>query len=170
MSRTAGGGTGCRRSDLAGRLQAGLRGQVALEAGRHPGRDELDFPPRYRLDEDGRLSTDYTRVPLPRTGTVYTEVTVHVPVPGLRSPSSLVILELDEVDVRALVKVTGTDPGTVRIGDRGRMVLRRVAVRSGVPGYGYATHSSRTRRRHLRRPRARGGPGTAAAVGHLSEL
>ncbi|PPJ13194.1 DNA-binding protein [Nocardia nova] len=112
--------------------------KVRWEAGRHPGRDELDFPPRYRLGDDGRLSTDYTLIPLPRTGTVYTEVTVHVPVPGLRTPYSLVIVELDEVDVRALVKVTGTDPGTVRIGDRGRMVLRRVAVRSGVPDYGYA--------------------------------
>jgi uncharacterized OB-fold protein len=36
------------------------------------------------------------------------------------------------------VKVTGAEPGTVDIGDRGRMVLRRVAVRSGVPDYGYA--------------------------------
>ncbi len=57
--------------------------------------------------EDGTLATDYALVPLPRTGTVYTEVTVHVPVPGLRTPYSLVIVELDGVGVRALVKVTG---------------------------------------------------------------
>jgi uncharacterized OB-fold protein len=50
----------------------------------------------------------------------------------------LVIVELDGVGVRALVKVTGVEPGTVDIGDRGRMALRRVAVRSGVPDYGYA--------------------------------
>jgi uncharacterized OB-fold protein len=108
------------------------------EAGRHPGRDELDFPPRYRLDQDGSLRGDYALVPLPRTGTVYTGVTVHVPVPGLTTPYSLVIVELDEVGVRALVTVTGTEPGTVRIGDRGRLVLRRVALRSGVPDYSYA--------------------------------
>ena len=48
------------------------------------------------------------------------------------------IVELDGVGVRALVKVTGAQPGTVGIGDRGRMALRRVAVRSGVPDYGYA--------------------------------
>lgn len=84
------------------------------------------------------MSTDYELIPLPRTGTVYTETTVHIPVPGLRTPYSLVIVELDGVGVRALVKVTGAAPGTVDIGDRGRLALRRVAVRSGVPDYGYA--------------------------------
>ncbi|WP_216909381.1 Zn-ribbon domain-containing OB-fold protein [Nocardia noduli] len=112
--------------------------KVRWEAGRHPGSDELDFPPRYRIGPDGLLSTDYTLVPLPRTGVVYSETTVRIPVPGVKSPYSLVIVELDEVGVRAVAKVTGADPGTVGIGDRGRMVLRRVAVRAGVPDYGYA--------------------------------
>ncbi|WP_179476237.1 OB-fold domain-containing protein [Mycolicibacterium vinylchloridicum] len=112
--------------------------KVRWEAGRHSGSDELDFPPRYRLDEDGRLATDYEMVPLPRVGTVYTEVTVHIPVPGLRTPYSLALVELDDVGVRALVKVTGVEAGTVRIGDRGRLTLRRVAMRSGVPDYGYS--------------------------------
>ena len=76
-----------------------------------PTRDELDFPPRYRVAADGALATDYELVPLPRTGTVYTETTVHIPVPGLRTPYSLVIVELDGVGVRALVKVTGADAG-----------------------------------------------------------
>ncbi len=107
------------------------------EAGRFAGSDALDFPPRYRLADDGALSTGYERVPLPRTGTVYTETTVQIPVPGLRTPYSLVIVELDGVGVRALVKVTGAAPGTVDIGARGRLALRRVAVRSGVPDYGY---------------------------------
>jgi uncharacterized OB-fold protein len=98
---------------------------------------DLDFPPRYRLADDGVLATDYELIPLPRTGTVYTETTVHMAVPGLRTPYSLVIVELDGVDVRALVKVTGAEAGTVDIGDRGRLALRRVAVRSGVPDYGY---------------------------------
>jgi hypothetical protein len=40
--------------------------------------------------------------------------------------------------VRALVKVTGAPPGTTTIGDRGALVLRRVAVRAGIPDYGYA--------------------------------
>ena len=112
--------------------------KVRWEAGRHDGSDELDFPPRYRLDEDGGLTTDYELVPLPRVGTVYTEVTVHIPVPGLRTPYSLVIVELDDVEYGALVKVTGVEAGTVRIGDRGRLTLRRVAMRSGVPDYGYS--------------------------------
>jgi uncharacterized OB-fold protein len=112
--------------------------KVRWEAGKYYGSDELDFPPRYRVGADGSLSTDYTLVPLPRTGTVYTETTVHFSVPGLRTPYTLVIVELDGVGVRAMAKVTGTDPGTVAIGDRGRMVLRRLAVRSGVPDYGYA--------------------------------
>lgn len=112
--------------------------KVRWEAGRFADSDELDFPPRYRVDSDGRLRTNYERVPLPRTGTVYTETTVQIPVPGLRTPYSLVIVELDGVGVRALVKVTGAEPGTVAIGARGRLALRRVAVRSGVPDYGYA--------------------------------
>jgi uncharacterized OB-fold protein len=112
--------------------------KVRFEAGRQAATGELDFPPRYRVGQDGSLHTDYTLVPLPRTGTVYTGVTVRIPVPGLSTPYSLVIVELDEVGVRALAPVTGAPPGTVRIGDRGRMVLRRVAVRSGVPDYGYA--------------------------------
>ncbi|MBF6192413.1 OB-fold domain-containing protein [Nocardia implantans] len=112
--------------------------KVRWEAGRHGDGAELDFPPRYRVGRDGTLSTGYTLVPLPRTGSVYAETTVRIPVPGLKSPYSLVIVELDDVGVRALAKVTGADPGTVSIGDRGRMVLRRVAVRSGVPDYGYA--------------------------------
>jgi uncharacterized OB-fold protein len=112
--------------------------KVRWEAGRFADSEDLDFPPRYRVGADGALATDYELVPLPRTGTVYTETTVHIPVPGLRTPYSLVIVELDGVDVRALVKVTGAQPGTVDIGDRGRLALRRVAVRSGVPDYGYA--------------------------------
>ncbi|MGN5236914.1 OB-fold domain-containing protein [Rhodococcus sp. SJ-3] len=112
--------------------------KVRWEAGKFSDSDELDFPPRYRVDHDGTLKTDYNFVELPRTGAVYTEVTVHVPVPGLKTPYTLVIVELDDVGVRALVRVTGVEAGTVDIGDRGRLVLRRVAVRSGVPDYGYA--------------------------------
>jgi uncharacterized OB-fold protein len=112
--------------------------KVRWEAGQFAGAGELDFPPRYHVDRDGGLATDYELVPLPRTGTVYTETTVHLPVPGLRSPYTLVIVELDGVGVRALVKVTGATPGSVDIGDRGRLALRRVAIRSGVPDYGYA--------------------------------
>jgi uncharacterized OB-fold protein len=112
--------------------------KVRWEAGRFPDSDELDLPPRYRIDATGALTTRYELVPLPRTGTVYTETTVHIPVPGLRVPYTLVIVELDGVPVRALVKMTGAEPGTVKIGDHGRLVLRRVAVRSGVPDYGYA--------------------------------
>jgi uncharacterized OB-fold protein len=112
--------------------------KVRFEAARHSGSGELDFPPRYRVGQDGALHTDYTLVPLPRTGTVYTGVTVRIPVPGLPTPYSLVIVELDDVGVRVLARVTGAEAGTVRIGDRGQMVLRRVAVRSGVPDYGYA--------------------------------
>ncbi len=112
--------------------------KVRWEAGKYADSEVLDFPPRYRVGDDGALSTLYELVPLPRTGTVYTEATVHVPVPGLRTPYSLVIVELDGIDVRVLVKLTGAEPGTVGIGDRGRLALRRVAVRCGVPDYGYA--------------------------------
>lgn len=112
--------------------------KVRWEAGRFSGSDGLDFPPRYQVDADSALRTDYELVPLPRAGTVYSEATVHVPVPGLPSPYSLVLVELDDVGIRALVKVAGPHVGLVGIGDRGRLVLRRLALRSGVPDYGYA--------------------------------
>jgi uncharacterized OB-fold protein len=119
-------------------FEAKTRWEAGRFAATSDGQDgALEFPPRYRLAEDGALATDYELIPLPRTGTVYTETTVHMPVPGLRTPYSLVIVELDGVGVRALVKVTGAEPGTVDIGARGRLALRRVAVRSGVPDYGY---------------------------------
>ncbi|WP_370332939.1 OB-fold domain-containing protein [Mycolicibacterium hippocampi] len=117
--------------------------KVRWEAGRFTDSGELDFPPRYRVGSDGALATDYALVPLPRSGTVYTETTVNIPVPGLRTPYSLVIVDLDGVGVRALVKVTGAPAGVVDIGDRGRLALRRVAVRSGVPDYGYAFEPDR---------------------------
>jgi len=97
----------------------------------------LAFPPRYRClgcGAEGR----WTTASLPRTGEVYTAVTVHVPVPGLATPYSLAIVELDQVGVRALVPVTGAPAGTAAIGDRGRLVFRRMAVRTGIPDYGYA--------------------------------
>jgi uncharacterized protein len=118
-------------------FEAKTRWEAGRFADAPDGEDSLDFPPRYRLADDGALATEYELIPLPRSETVYTETTVHMPVPGLRMPYSLVIVELDGVGVRALVKVTGAEPGTVDIGDRGRLALRRVAVRSGVPDYGY---------------------------------
>lgn len=118
-------------------FEAKTRWEAGKFADAPDGESALDFPPRFRLGDDGALATDYELIPLPRTGSVYTETTVHMPVPGLRTPYSLVIVELDGVGVRALVKVTGAEPGTVDIGDRGRLALRRVAVRSGVPDYGY---------------------------------
>jgi uncharacterized OB-fold protein len=145
-------GTFVERADIPISLAAyerAFEAKTRWEAGRFADASQgdggaLDFPPRYRLADDGALATDYELIPLPRTGTVYTETTVHMPVPGLRTPYSLVIVELDGVDVRALVKVTGAAPGTVDIGDRGRLALRRVAVRSGVPDYGYMFEPERS--------------------------
>jgi uncharacterized OB-fold protein len=112
--------------------------KLRWEAGRCDACGTLALPPRRRCLACGS-EAGWTLAPLPRSGEVYTAVTVHVPVPGIPTPYSLAIVELDGgVDVRALVKVTGAKPGTARIGDRGRLVLRRVAVRSGVPDYGYA--------------------------------
>lgn len=142
-ARTAPAGIHTAGGDIPISLAAyerAFEAKTRWEAGRFTGpdaSDDLDFPPRYRVADDGALATDYEMVPLPRTGTIYAETTVHMPVPGLRTPYSLAIVELDEVGIRALVKITGAEPGTVAIGDRGRLTLRRIAVRSGVPDYGY---------------------------------
>jgi uncharacterized OB-fold protein len=111
--------------------------KLRWEAGRCDACGTLALPARYRCLECGSEDGS-TLTPLPRTGQVYTGVTVHVPVPGLPTPYSLVIVELDGTDLRALVKVTGAPAGSTEIGDRGRLVFRRVAVRSGIPDYGYA--------------------------------
>jgi len=111
--------------------------KVRWDAGACDACGTLALPPRARCLSCGSES-GWSYAPLPRSGEVYSGVTIHVPVPGLPTPYSLAIVSLDGVDVRALVKVTGVAAGTTEIGDRGTMVLRRVAVRSGVPDYSYA--------------------------------
>lgn len=97
----------------------------------------LSLPARYRCIECGSEGS-HTLTALPRSGVIYSVITVRVPVPGLASPYSLAIVELDGVDVRLLVQVTDVPAGTAAIGDRGELVLRKVADRQGVPDYGYA--------------------------------
>jgi uncharacterized protein len=111
--------------------------KVRWEAGRCPSCGTLALPPRWRCIECGQEGA-HELVPLPRRGTVYTHATIHTPVPGLTSPYSLAVVALSGVDVRALVTVTDASAGSVDIDRQGRLVLRRVATRSGVPDYGYA--------------------------------
>lgn len=104
-----------------------------------PGIDTApQFPPRARVSEDGRLVTEHRMEPLPRSGTVYTETTIRIPVPDLPSPYSIAVVQLDESPVRVLMKVTGVPAGEAAIGTAGSVVLRKVADRAGVPDYGYA--------------------------------
>lgn len=111
--------------------------KLRWEAGSCDACGTLALPPRLRCLECGS-EEGWSLVPLPRTGEVHTGVTIHVPVPGLPTPYSLVIVQLDGVDVRALVKVTGIEAGATQIGDRGSLVFRRISIRSGIPDYGYA--------------------------------
>jgi uncharacterized OB-fold protein len=111
--------------------------KLSWEAGSCPACGTLALPQRFRClscGDEGRSEL----VPLPRTATVYAATTIHVPVPGLSTPYTLAVVEMDGVGVRALVTVTDAVPGSTQVGDHGDMVLRRVAVRSGVPDYGYA--------------------------------
>jgi uncharacterized OB-fold protein len=104
-----------------------------------PGIDTApQFPPRARVDDDGGLVTDYRLEPLPRTGTVYTQSTIHIPVPDLPSPYSIAVVQLDGSPVRVLMKVTGVPAGEASIGQGGSVVLRKIADRAGIPDYGYA--------------------------------
>jgi uncharacterized OB-fold protein len=102
------------------------------------------YPPRDRVDSGGTLADTYRLEPLPRTGTVYTHTTIRIPVPDLPSPYSIAVVQLDESPVRVLLKVTGVPAGTTAIGEAGAVVLRRIAVRSGVPDYGYSFWPGRT--------------------------
>ncbi len=113
-----------------------LVSKVTLSGGRCVNCEYLSFPPRGHClgcGEDG-LSVP---VALPRSGTVYSAVTVHAEVPGLPGPYSLAIVELDGVPVRVLAHVTDSAPGSVAIGSRGSLRLRRVATREGIADYGY---------------------------------
>ncbi|MFA7416768.1 MAG: OB-fold domain-containing protein [Rhizobium sp.] len=111
--------------------------KVRWQAGRCKKCGKLAMPPRFHcLGCGADDSWEYTA--LPRAGKVYTTTTIQVPVPSLASPYSLAVVELDGTDVRVLVHVTDSVPGSVKIDDVGRFVLRRVAMRTGVPDYGYA--------------------------------
>ena len=115
-----------------------LRWEAAVFA-EAPGVDTApQFPPRARVDDDGALVTDYRLEPLPRTGTVYTQTTIQIPVPDLPSPYSIAVVQLDGSPVRVLMKVTGVPAGEATIGQAGSVVLRKIADRTGVPDYGYA--------------------------------
>jgi uncharacterized OB-fold protein len=104
-----------------------------------PGIDSApQFPPRMRVDDAGKLATEYRLEPLPRTGTVYTHTTIRIPVPDLPSPYSIAVVQLDGSPVRVLLKVTGVPAGEATVGQEGAVVLRRIAMRSGIPDYGYA--------------------------------
>lgn len=111
--------------------------KVRWEAGSCDACGQLAMPPRRRCTACGS-EEGWSLSPLPRSGEVYTKVDIHVPVPGRETPYSLAIVQLDDTDVRTLVTVTGVPAGAVDIGDRGRLVLRLVDVRSGVPDYGHA--------------------------------
>jgi uncharacterized OB-fold protein len=116
--------------------------KLRLEAGKCTQCGELALPPRTRCLRCGS-EEGHTLVPLPRRGTVYTAVTVRVPVPGVLTPYSLVIVDLGDTEVRLIAKVTGAEPASVAIDDTGDLVLRRVAVRNGVTDYGYAFRPDR---------------------------
>ncbi|GGL13045.1 Zn-ribbon domain-containing OB-fold protein [Nocardia jinanensis] len=112
--------------------------KIRWEAAVFPGDDTPVFPPRRRVDDAGNLQSDYVLRPLPRTGEVYTHTTVAIPVPDLPSPYTIALVQLTDSPVRVLLKVTGATAGDVEVGRSGSVVLRRVALRSGVPDYGYA--------------------------------
>ncbi|MDV6264701.1 Zn-ribbon domain-containing OB-fold protein [Rhodococcoides yunnanense] len=112
--------------------------KLRWEAAMFPGDDVPVFPPRRRVDDAGTLQTDYALQPLPRTGEVYTHTTIEIPVPDLPSPYTIALVQLTDSPVRVLLKVTAAVAGDIEIGQSGAVVLRRVALRSGVPDYGYA--------------------------------
>jgi len=111
--------------------------KLRLQAGSCQQCGTLSTPVRYRCINCGS-ENNTTLTPLPRSAEVYTTATVHVPVTGLRSPYTLVMAQLDSVEVRMLITLTDVPPNSVAIGDKGYLVFRRVLMRTGVPDYGYA--------------------------------
>jgi uncharacterized OB-fold protein len=141
---TEGNGIPISLAAYARAFEPKLRWEAAVFEER-PGIDaKPQFPPRDRVESNGTLADTYRLEALPRTGTVYTHTTIRIPVPDLPSPYSIAVVQLDDSPVRALMKLTGVPAGTAGIGDAGSVVLRRVAIRSGVPDYGYSFWPGRT--------------------------
>ncbi|MCU1346424.1 MAG: hypothetical protein JWL70_2690 [Acidimicrobiia bacterium] len=111
--------------------------KLRLEAAKCTTCGTLSYPHRYRCLVCGSEEPTDT-VELPRDAEIYTQATIYVPVPGLAVPYTVTLVELGDTGVRTLVRLTGAAAGSTSIGDRGTLVFRRVAVRSGVPDYGYA--------------------------------
>lgn len=111
--------------------------KVGFTAGRCTVCGVESYPPRYSCPGCGQLGVT-ERFQLPRTGEVYSVVTVHTPIPGVATPRGLALVSLHGVTVRVLAHVTDVDPADCQIGDSGRLVFRLIAVREGVPDYGYA--------------------------------
>ena len=114
--------------------------KVGLRAGRCAQCGELSFPPRphcLACGSDAASAADQL-VSLPRSGEVYSVVTIHAPVPGKATPYSLAVVSLAGTTIRVLAPVTDAEPGSTAIGASGELVLRRAAVRQGIPDYGYA--------------------------------
>lgn len=98
---------------------------------------EKHHPPRARCQSCGAQDSQHLEI-LPREATIYSVVTVRAGVPGMTVPYSLAVVDLEGTGLRLLAHVTDDQPGSTSIGAPGQMVLRRVAVRAGVPDYGYA--------------------------------
>ncbi len=98
---------------------------------------EISYPPRIVCLNCGQedASTPYR---LPSEGEIYSVVTVHTPVPGMETPYSLAIVVIGGDVARVLAPVTDVLAGSARIGDRGHLVVRRLATRQGVADYGRA--------------------------------
>jgi uncharacterized OB-fold protein len=114
-----------------------LEAKVGLKAGECRDCGERSLPPRTRCLRCGGMGTQQL-VALPRAGEIYSVVTVRAAVPGKHGPYSLAVVDIAGTSLRMLAHVTDAEAGSARIGDPGALVLRRVAVRAGVPDYGYA--------------------------------
>ena len=97
----------------------------------------VEFPPRRFCAVCSRVD-EIALEPLARTGEIYSAVTVHTPVPGMAGPYAVAVVAIDDSDIRVLAPVTDATFGSFGIGSRGRLILRLIAWREGVPDYGYA--------------------------------
>ena len=111
--------------------------KLTLMANRCPQCGTEAYPRRERCINCGRMGDGETFA-LPRSGEIYSTVTVFAPVPGVPTPRALTIVSLPPTTVRVLAVVTDVPADMAKIGGRGELVLRLVAIREGVPDYGYA--------------------------------
>jgi uncharacterized protein len=103
-------------AEPAGWLTVGPDGEATLLGGRSATSGRHHFPPAARCPYSG--ADDVETIPLPRTGTLWAWTSVTAAPPGYDGPVpyGFGIVELDDIGLRVVGRLTQPDPSALRFG------------------------------------------------------